>query len=120
MIESTAYRLSYATDDYGEEHNDRARRAMEQLHGAVNAPVNDENDVQQLVSRFHTIMEAATCVADTLCQGNEETGKLMIQELDRMGGIPGSQDSPTGRDPPCRGHIPPPRRQAGGNRRTHE
>ena len=57
---------------------------MEQLHGAVNAAVRDENDAQELLSRFRNIMEAATHVADTLCQGNPEMGPLMIQELDRM------------------------------------
>ena len=83
MTESTGYRLSYETDNWHEEHNDRARRAMEQLHGAVNTAVEDVDDIQQQAARFHSIREAATCVADTLCQGNEETGRLMIHELYR-------------------------------------
>ena len=84
MTESTGYRLNHATADYEEEHNDRALRAMEQLHGAVNTAVKDLDDPHELVAHFRTIMEAATCVADTLCQGNEETGRLMIHELDRV------------------------------------
>ena len=57
---------------------------MEQLHGTVTAAVREENDAQELLSRFRNIMEAATHVADTLCQGNPEMGPLMIQELDRI------------------------------------
>ena len=83
MTESAGYRLNYAIDHHEEELNDTAQKAIEQLHGAVNTPVKDENDLQELVTRFRAIGEAATCVADTLCQGNEETGRLMIHELDR-------------------------------------
>ena len=50
MTESTGYRVSYATDDYEERHNDRTRWAMEQLHGGPNTTVEDVDDVQELVA----------------------------------------------------------------------
>ena len=84
MTESTGYRLNYPAVDYDDGQTEKARWAMEQLHGTVNAAVKDENDAQEPLSRFRNIMEAATHVADTLCQGNPEMGPLMVQELDRM------------------------------------
>ncbi len=84
MTEGTGYRANHATADYEDEQTEKARWAMEQLHGTVNAAVRDENDAQELLSCFRDIVEAATHMADTLYQGNPEMGPLMIQELDRM------------------------------------
>ncbi len=78
ITESTGYRLNYPAVDYQDEHTERARWAMEQLHGTVNAAVREETDAQELLSCFRDIVEAATHVADTLCQGNPEVSRLPV------------------------------------------